>query len=495
LESFVDKSAETDVVAGVVKYGRDAFIDVDDHVEPEMLSDDLNRCLLAIAKEHFGQDEDRPLDYPTILSIARRKGWKELFEQDDVKAHYRSLMKWGIAPETVRPQAAKILRLNWAKRLDDACKKARIDFHKLTGDESIEFMLALIENPLLDLSASLDSDHAEGPVQIAEGGEEWLEHILANPCDNIGIPSPFPTWNEQIGGGFRPETVSLVGARPKVGKTVLADNICMHAAGTLGIPVLNVDSEMTRFQHLARILAHATGIESGLIERGQVFGEDADRLREKMAWLKTIPYSYESVVSRSFDQQTASMRRWVLKNVPLDENGRRGPSLIVYDYLQVADETELSNHTNESQMLGFKMMSLLRIAERLSTSVFSLIQLNRDGDERESSTVVFGSDRPVMRCANFSILKWKSESELKDDGTENGTHKLVNVMTRFGTGGQGNYISIHRDGGTARMREGKTYLQLRKERGTRPSDEETFDERPKRRRKEVEPLQQEIAVF
>ena len=46
-----------------------------------------------------------------------------------------------------------------------------------------------------------------------------------------------------IGGGLRRGTVNVIGARPKTGKTLLAQNMGMNIAKQ-GVPVLDLDTEM-----------------------------------------------------------------------------------------------------------------------------------------------------------------------------------------------------------------------------------------------------------
>lgn len=483
--SFEDVAAESTILAGILRHGQDAFIDVDDFIDPDMMSQDVNKVILSCIKDHFGAGETRPLDLATLLSIANRKGVGHVLDQEDERRHIRALYKFPVDLETVRPEAAKLAKLDYGRRLDELLRQGRKDLHKITGDESLATIFALIEDPLAELSASLDNADSDGPIQIAEGGEEWLEHVIANPRQFIGIPTPYSEYNKQIGGGFRPSTVSLIGARMKVGKTILSDNIGLHVAGKLNIPVFNLDTEMTHTEHLARILANISGVPSDIIETGMFENdEQTEAAREAMRWLKTIPYYYEPVVNKSFDAQMAGIRRWATKYVPLDENGNRTPALIIYDYLQMSDATEFKQSFSETQMLGFHMMSLLRIAAKMSLSMLSLIQLNRDGDQQESSTVISGSDRPAMKCANFTIFKHKSEAEISDDGIENGTHKLINQFSRHGAGGKGNYISLHFDGACSRIDEGKTFNQIRSEKGPRKtSNEQTFDVSKKRNHK------------
>ena len=73
----------------------------------------------------------------------------------------------------------------------------------------------------------------------------------------IGISTGFPAYDEAIGGGLRRKCVDLVAARPKVGKSMFGDAVAMHVSKNLGIPVLVLDTEMSKEDHLNRMLANS----------------------------------------------------------------------------------------------------------------------------------------------------------------------------------------------------------------------------------------------
>jgi hypothetical protein len=333
----------------------------------------------------------------------------------------------------------------------------------------------MVEGPVLDYTSRVGGDAAD-THQIGRGAREWLEHNLANPRQNLGIPSPFPKYNGMIGGGFRRRGVAMIGGRAKSGKTGLVDTIGEHVAGTLGIPVLNVDTEMTAEEHWARMLASRTGIPIKAVEQGLVTPEQADRLREAADRLADIPYYYRSVIDESFEEQVASMRRWCVKTVGVDGSGVRNDCLVIYDYLQLTDPGEFSgNSFKEYQILGFQMVALTRLAKKYDVPILSFLQLNREG-LKEESVAVAASDRIIWKCSNFSIFKPKSEEEMAEDGPHEGNRKLIPLIARHGPGADpGDYISLKFERETARLSEGRTKFEIKRAAGATPSDRRTFE--------------------
>lgn len=438
----------------------DAYVDCSDIIGVDFLSDEVNQVVYRCADDYYSEGQDLKLDITSLYSVAKKLGLDHVISGPDEKRHIRSLYSFPVELSTVRSEARKLFKLRTALDWDLELAKVRRKLHNITGSESLSELIAIVEEPVFDMTARLNGEQ-DGPVQIAHGGREWLENIIANPCDNIGIPSPFPKYNHVIGGGWRRKTVSMLAARPKTGKTMWADNVCMHVAGTLGIPVFNLDTEMTQDEHLARILAFLTGIKIRRIETGKVTKEEADILREKMIWLETIPYYYESVIDKTFEEQVASMRRWVVKRVGFDEKGRTKDCLVVYDYLQMTDPGDFKGDFKEYQMLGFQMLALLRMAKRCDVPILSLLQTNREGITKETTAVAAGSDRIIWKCANFAILKRKEAAEIAVDGDEEGNRKVYIPIARHGEEmAEGDYISVKFDGGSAKMVEGRTRSEI-----------------------------------
>ena len=140
---------------------------------------------------------------------------------------------------------------------------------------------------------------------------------------------------------------------------------------------------------------------------------------------------------------------------------------------------DLKIGVQEYQVLGFMMTSLHNLAVRNDVPIFTLIQLNRDGIDKETSDVVAGSDRVMWLTTNFAIFKPKSDEEIQTSPPQDGTHKLVVIKHRHGPGmARGDYINMTMEGAKAIVIEGKTKLKLKREReaGINPQPENVSDE-------------------
>ena len=157
------------------------------------------------------------------------------------------------------------------------------------------------------------------------------------------------------------------------------------------------------------------------------------------------------------------VRRWLIKDVGLNEDGTAKDCVIFYDYLKLMDSQGVSQDMKEYQVLGFMMTQLHNFATKYKVPVVAFVQLNRDGITKETTDTASGSDRIIWLCSNFTIFKRKTDEEIAEDGPAAGNRKLLPVISRHGGGLDDNdYINCHMEGQFAKIKEGKTRLELMK---------------------------------
>ena len=307
------------------------------------------------------------------------------------------------------------------------------------------------------------NDVENNPISIGKDLSSYIEYLASNPISQVGISTGFPIYDQAIGGGLRKSTDNVIAARPKTGKTLLADNMGYFIANTLGVPVLNMDTEMTKEDHIHRILAMVTEIEIKTIETGK-FKDSADHTQKLQVAVKALEQAklfYKSIAGKAFEEQLSIMRRWILKEVGLNDDGSAKDCVIFYDYLKLMDTQGMSQDLKEYQVLGFMMTALHNFATRYKVPIVAFVQLNRDGITKESTDTASGSDRIVWLCSNFSIFKRKSDEEIAEDGPISGNRKLIPIISRHGGGLDDNdYINCHMKGWCAKISEGSTKLEL-----------------------------------
>ena len=452
--NLVDVGAERAVLSGLIQYGIDAYVEVADIISHGTFGNSNNQILYQCIEKIIENNSE--VDLPSILSTAAQLNFSDIINSDQELKYIKSLFDFPVKQNNVFNFAIQIKKYEFARRIKTLTGKIHRDIDDISGTESVDEILSMLENPVMDFLR--EDDGGEKPEKIGEGIEEYLEFLQENKCDIIGVPTGFNRYDEAIGGGLRRKCVDLVSARPKVGKSVFADNVALNVSSG-GIPVLVLDTEMSKEDHLNRIIANMSGIPINEIATGQFVDDDEknQRVHEAVKHLESIPYSYVSVAGKPFEQILNIIKRWVIQEVRTDEFGRTNECVVVYDYLKLMSSNSITNNIQEYQALGFQITSLHNLCVKFDIPCLSFVQLNRDGITKESTDAVSGSDRLIWLCTSFSIFKNKSPEELAEDGPNAGNRKLVPIVARHGAGlDDGNYINMSMQGEYARLTELKT---------------------------------------
>ena len=470
-----DLPAERAIIAGIFRYGAEAYYDVADIISETSFCDESNSVLYSCVKHILEADDTTSLDVPLMLSAAKEKGFSDFFNTQEVQ-HMSSIMKFPVLLENVRRFAAKIRKLEIARMMYDELEMTKERYSNVKGDEPISEILGIAEESVMNVS-SLVAGTDDVPTMMFDNIHEYVEDLSEAPVDQIGIPTGFSRYDFAIGGGLRRGTVNVIGARPKTGKTLLADNMGVHIARQ-GIPVLNLDTEMRKEDHQNRLLAMLSEVTINDIETG-AFSKDPMKNRKVQEAIKDIsdlPYYFRSIGGSSFEEQLAIVRRWISRVVGLNDKGKANDCVIIYDYLKLMDSAEIKGDMKEFQVLGFMMTALHNLSLKYEVPILSFVQLNRDGISKESRDTASGSDRIIWLCSNFTIYKHKSDEEIASDGPENGNRKLVPIIARHGEGLQpSDYINITMRGQFGQIIEGKTAFELEDGASSMNSLEEDYD--------------------
>lgn len=458
-----DPSAERAVLSGILKYGEDAYLDICDIIQESVFTIDSNQIIYKCIKNICDKNPQTKLDLASIYSSAQELGLSEVLSKKEEAQHLKAIFDFPVNLENVRKFAAKIKKLEIARLLHKELENAQEQLLDVTGSENISSIIGIAEESIFNFSSSLSTDGDASPSSIGKDIDEYIKFLQEHKVDQIGISTGFPVYDQSIGGGLRRGTVNVIAARPKVGKTLLSDNMGYYIASKLKIPVLNMDTEMTREDHVHRILAMSSELEISKIETGK-FGDtpgSLSKMRAAVTELKESKLYHHSIAGKSFEEQLALMRRWIVKEVGLNDDGTAKECVIFYDYLKLMDSAGISQDMKEYQVLGFMMTSLHNFAVKYKVPIVAFIQLNRDGISKESTDTASGSDRIIWLCSNFTIFKRKSDEEIAEDGPDNGNRKLVPLISRHGGGLDDNdYINCHMKGWCAKIVEGKTRLEL-----------------------------------
>lgn len=460
MKNLSNVMSEKAVLAGLYRYGSQAYFDIVDIINPDCFTETSNVVLFKCLSEVLATSEKA--DLATLLAKGSTLG-----VADEIHKQAESIKElYGYSPdfESIRTHAKIIRKLDIARKAQSLIKRIHNDLQDITGEESIDSILSRIETPVINFSTTLDSDGEEKTILLAEGIEDHIKNLADNPDACVGIPTPWPAYNTVIGGGLRKGGVYLTAARPGVGKSTLAKNETIHYGG-MGIPVLYLDTEMRRSDQINRFLATVSQVKINDIEDGSFAQNSFQKIQvtESGKVLKNAPIYYRNIAGKKFEEVISILRRWLFKDVGFQSDGTANNCVIIYDYFKLMDDADLGK-MQEHQVMGFQITELCNFCTIFGVACSAYVQLNRDGVTKESGDALSQSDRLLWLCSACSIFKKKSAEEIEVDGIENGNMKLIPVKTRFGQElSFGDYINIafNRDIGLVKELKLKSQLDDR----------------------------------
>lgn len=188
------------------------------------------------------------------------------------------------------------------------------------------------------------------------------------------IPTGWHELDEMLsGGGLRPGHLTVIGARPGVGKSLVATMLAGHtAAGGHGVYFGSV--EMSADELTDRIAAAATGVNLADLTNRRLTAEQVENMQMGLTRLRKWPLTIDDNV-----QTVAHIKRGT-------RNKTRAPGglgLVIIDYLQLLSSPDAGKVSRQEVVSGMsRAMKLL--AREHKVPVVLLAQLNRESTRREN---------------------------------------------------------------------------------------------------------------
>ena len=302
------------------------------------------------------------------------------------------------------------------------------DAHQAEGEPEAALERAESELAKIKLNIS-DGD----PIRLADAAAEAIVRIdeIQRRGKSAGLPTGLPSFDQDQGGLF-PGELTILAARPGVGKTSLALQIAAHNAGR-GRLVYFASLEMSAVELSLRLACGESGVSNRLVRIGQL---DRDNMAALSGALVRQSTANLDIHDRSA-LTVAAIRREIRKRK------KRGLTLAIVDYLQlVAPEDRRSPR---EQQVARMVRQLKETAREYDVPILCLCQLNRqvDGDEtprlhhlRESGAIEQDAD----------VVLFLSKHKPTDTESHNST--LTIAKNRNGETGN---LRLNWDGPTTRF--------------------------------------------
>ncbi|MCD8203827.1 MAG: replicative DNA helicase [Coprobacillus sp.] len=254
-----------------------------------------------------------------------------------------------------------------------------IDHRAGTEDiEDLDIFIAEAEKSIRDAAEKRTSPYFSSVSEVAKEVQEELnslENVEKEDEDVIGVTTGFKRIN-QLTQGFKKDEVTIIGARPSVGKTALSLNFAFNAATMGHVSVAIFSLEMDKKQLVRRLVASSALVNLTDISIGtRIRGNNREKVYSALSRVASAPIYIDDTPG----QRLSEIENKAKKLKASDPN----LGLIVVDYLGLIapDKTGRSND-NRQEEVRKASLAIKNLARELHVPIILVCQLNRGVDER-----------------------------------------------------------------------------------------------------------------
>lgn len=380
------------------------------------------------------------------------------FYNSEAKKMYLAINHLVQSGEDVNPitLGSKGISINFVTRTAEVglsahrCKSEGKQIHLLSNKRGL---YKVAQNAIKSLSEGVDIENIKTSVSdflnkesgLVEDTTKRINEIVQPTLDSIfsikenggiaGTTTGFKSIDKMI-GGLLPGSLTIIGARPAMGKTAFALNMAEGAARKTQKPVMVISLEMNNEMLVKRMFAKTGMIDAESIRDGNLSEQDVRSLTVASENLSKMPIWFDDTPIQSFSD---------IRSRVLQLQRRQGKlSMVVIDYLGLIEtgNERNSNRVNEVSKIsrGLKVLS-----KEANVPIVALAQLNRGvemrTDKRPMLSDLRDSGSIEQDADNVAFLyrdDYYSSSEEKPNDDDISQVELIIAKNRNGKRGTAN---------------------------------------------------------
>ncbi|MBO5137432.1 MAG: replicative DNA helicase [Spirochaetaceae bacterium] len=240
-------------------------------------------------------------------------------------------------------------------------------------DETKESRIAL-EEAQSKIFTLTDLDQTHNIISATKLVHDTVDIVQArynNKDAFTGIPSGFVNLDKMT-NGFQKSELTIIGARPSMGKTAMALSMAQFMAIEKKIPVGFFSLEMSYRQIGSRLLSQEARIPAGKLRSGMLKMDELGKMQDAAGRIYESPlYIVDTPNMKMLDLRAMARRMRSIHNV----------EIIFIDYIALItnENTSLPRHEQIAEI----SRSLKSLARELDIPIIALSQVRRDSEGRE----------------------------------------------------------------------------------------------------------------
>lgn len=354
-------------VLGALLLDPEAIVKISDFLKPEDFYDPTYRMIFQAVFELYMKHE--PIDFITVS--AKLSDNKRLQEVGGTA--FLAELASSVPTSSHIYQYGQIVKAKALHRnIIDAGRRIVGFGYEL--ERSIPELLDEVEKTVFEITNTFLKDkfvHIRDILDLRY--EKFAEmHESDDPGAVKGVPTGFHALDLKL-SGMQPSDLTILAARPSMGKTSLALNIAMNAAVRFHKTVGVFSLEMSKEQLVDRLFASMLGVDSWKLQRGKLDDSDFQNMGPIMDELSKANIFIDDSSASSMPEFRTKARRLQMEH---------GLDLLIVDYLQLMSTGNMSYAGNRVQEISEISRSLKQIARELRIPILALSQLSRAVESR-----------------------------------------------------------------------------------------------------------------
>jgi replicative DNA helicase len=236
--------------------------------------------------------------------------------------------------------------------------------------ESVEKFLDEVEGQIFAITEKKKTQGLVGAAELIKESMNRLTDLFEKKVEFTGVASGF-THMDKMTSGFQPGELTIIAARPSMGKTAFSLNVAQNVVLREKKSLAYFSVEMGKEQLMMRMLASEARVNLSDLRIGNLSDN---------AWPRLIDKASKMAEARLFIDDTSGISPFEIRAKCRRLKAQHGLDMIMIDYLQLMDLKQKVE--SRERAVSEISRTLKAIAKELQVPVVALAQLNRGVEGR-----------------------------------------------------------------------------------------------------------------
>jgi replicative DNA helicase len=408
-------------VLGAIMLEPEKWDEVNDTISEEHFYKAAHRTIYIAFREL--NIKGQPIDILTVSELLKKK---DEIEQIGGAAYLAEILNLTPTTANLKTYVDIVVEKAILRKLISECQGLVTKAY----DQEYEDIGSFIDGAEAKIFSIAEKKNVDGLVpanEILKSSMQRIDELYnAGGVGITGVSSGF-TDLDKMTAGFQPGELTIIAARPSMGKTAFSLNIASNAAIREGKKVAYFSLEMGQEQLMLRMLASESRIDMSAMRIGKI---------PDSSWPKLI--NTVSIISKSglFIDDTSGVSPFEIRAKCRRLKATHGLDLIMVDYLQLMD---LKQKVESRERAVSEISKTLKaIAKELKVPVVALAQLNRGVEGRSDRRPMLSDLREsgsIEQDADVIMMIYRDDYYERENSDAKGIAEIIIAKQRNGPTG------------------------------------------------------------